>query len=116
VFCFGSDGHRAIESEHGGACSRMKHLPADPAGSHLRQSIVSGRIPNFSCRDVHFHLDFLVTDSGHGLKKHPAPHVLRTSPRQIIVNPLNSCRDHSGLLVTPPDILPLSGKDTLLRC
>jgi len=116
VFCFGSDGHRAIESEHEGACRQARHLPADPANSRPHQSIASERGLNFFCRDVHFHLDRLVTDNESRQKKRQST---------VFGNPLSFHGmadvpdfglDDSRPYVTDHDLIPLLGKNSILRC
>jgi hypothetical protein len=116
VFCFGSDGHRAIESEHEGACRQARHLPADPAESGPHLSIASERGMNFFCRDVHFHLDRPVTGNESRQNKRQASPFGHPLPFHGMADVPDFGFEDSRLFVPDHGLMPLLRKNSILRC
>jgi hypothetical protein len=116
VLCFGSDGHRAIESEHEGACRHAKHFPADPSESLPHESIVNAWGPNFFCRDVHFHLDRLANDTETRQRILPVPLSVHSMPCQGTSDvPCFGLYDFRPIF-TGCGFIPPAGKKSTLRC
>jgi hypothetical protein len=116
VFCVGSDGHKAIESEHEAACRHAGHFQADPTDSRQHSSIVNDWDPNFFCRDVHFHLDRLVTGSESRQKKHQAPLLVHPMPYHWKSDvPIFGLDDFHPYFYCHC-IIPLLEKTSILKC
>jgi hypothetical protein len=116
VFCSGSDGHRAIESEHDGACRQARHLPAVPEGSRPYPSIVGDRGADFFCRDVHFLMDRSVTGDESRQKTQPAPHFGQNMPRSGFNEVPCFLPDGSGRIVFAIRIAPSLNNNSVQRC